>query len=82
MRTQHSMVALTFRAASDFIETTEHLARFSGISRSDYIRQAVEEMNVRTLAKRMTFLSGRLNAEHLAINEVIDDTLGDGLADH
>jgi hypothetical protein len=38
-------------------------------------------MNVRTLAKRMTFLSGRLNA-NIAINEVIDDTLGDGLADH
>ncbi len=81
MRTQHNTVALTFRAPSDFIKTTDDLARFSGVSRSDYIRQAVEEMNARTLAKRMTFLSGRLNAETLAINEALDASLGDGLAD-
>lgn len=81
MRTQQNTVALTFRAASDFVEVTDDLARFSGVSRSDYIRQAVEEMNARTLAKRMTFLSGRLNAEHLAINEALDGAIGDGLAD-
>lgn len=81
MRTQHNTMALTFRSSSDFIETTDDLARFSGVSRSDYIRQAVEELNARTQAKRMTFLSGRLNAETLAINEALDGAIGDGLGD-
>jgi len=80
MRTHLNTVPLTFRAAAVFITETNKLARFAGISRSDYIRQAVEEKNARLLAKRMAFLSERLSAEHLAISDALDGVAGDGLA--
>jgi hypothetical protein len=79
MRTRLNTVPLTFRATAVFITETNELARFAGISRSDYIRQAVEEKNARLLAKRMAFLSERLSAEHLAISDALDGVAGDGL---
>jgi len=80
MRTHPNTIPLTFRAAADFVTETSELARFAGVSRSDYIRQAVEEKNARLLAKRMVFLSERLSAEHLAISDALDGATGDGLA--
>ena len=80
MRNHPNTIPLTFRAAPEFVATTDALANFAGISRSDYIRQAVEEMNANLLAKRMAFLSERLSAEHLAISDALDGAAGDGLA--
>lgn len=80
MRNHLNTVPLTFRAAAVFVTETNELARFAGVSRSDYIRQAVEEKNARLLAKRMAFLSERLSAEHLAISDALDGAAGDGLA--
>lgn len=74
-------VALTFRAETDLVNEVDALARSSGVSRSDYIRQALEEKNARALAQRMTFLSKALSARHLKVNNEIDASLGDGLAD-
>lgn len=80
MRNHLNTVPLTFRAAAVFVTETNELARSAGVSRSDYIRQAVEEKNARLLAKRMAFLSERLSTEHLAISDALDGAAGDGLA--
>lgn len=73
-------VMLAFRASQDFAAQVDQLARLSGVSRSTYVRQAVEEKNVRALADRVMFLSQTLSAGHRQFNEELDATLGDGLA--
>jgi hypothetical protein len=74
-------VMLAFRANPDFAAEVDQLARSSGMSRSDYVRRAVEEKNARSLAERVAFLSQTLAATHRQLNEELDATLGDGLAD-
>ena len=73
-------VPLTFRSSTELVEQTDELARLSGMSRSDYLRKAIEEKNQRTLAERIVFLSQALSAKHLEINETMDASLRDGLA--
>jgi len=72
--------ALTFRADAAFVAEVDALARASGVSRSDYVRQAVEEKNARALAERMAFLSKTLSASHASINQELEGSVGDGLA--
>lgn len=74
-------VPLTFRSPTELVQQTDELARLSGMSRSDYLRKAIEEKNARTLAERMVFLSRVLAAKHLEINEAMDASLRDGLAE-
>ena len=74
-------VPLTFRSSTELVEQTDELARLSGMSRSDYLRKAIEEKNERTLAERIAFLSRALSAKHLKINEAMDASLRDGLAE-
>lgn len=71
---------LAFRANPDLAAQVDQLARFSGMSRSDYVRQAVEEKNARALAERVVFLSQVLSESHRQLNEELDASLGDGLA--
>lgn len=72
--------ALTVRADADFVAEVDALARAYGVSRSDYVRQAVEEKNARALAERMVFLSKTLSARNASINQELEDAVGDGLA--
>lgn len=74
-------VPLTFRSPTELVEQTDELARLSGMSRSDYLRKAIEEKNERTLAERIVFLSHALSAKHLEINQAMDASLKDGLAE-
>ncbi len=73
-------IALTVRADAELISLVDDFARSCGVSRSDYLRQAIEEKNARTLAERIAFLSKTLGDRHQGINEELDDSLGDGLA--
>ena len=73
-------VALTFRAEADLVADVDSFARSSGVSRSDYVRQAVEEKNARAMAERVAFLSKALSASHKQFNEELEASLGDGLA--
>ncbi len=41
---------LSFRAGDDFIEQTRASARIAGLKSSDYMRQAVAEMNEHVMA--------------------------------
>ncbi len=73
-------VPLTYRATPDFAAKTDELARYARMTRSEYVRKAVEEKNERTLAERIAFLSRTLSAKHLEINEEMNASVGDGLA--
>jgi predicted DNA-binding protein len=71
---------LSFRAPDEFAEQTRSLAKAMGLKSSDYIRAAVHEKNEREMSARIAALSKKLSAKHLAFNEAIDDSVGDGLA--
>ncbi|TAG23910.1 MAG: antitoxin of toxin-antitoxin stability system [Burkholderiales bacterium] len=71
---------LSFRAPLDLAEQTKALASVFNMSSSDYVREAVREKNERVLKDRMVFLSKTLSARHLAENEAMDGSAGDGLA--
>ena len=73
-------VPLTFRTTPEFAAKTDELARYARMTRSEYVREAVEEKNERTLAVRIAFLSRTLSAKHLEINEEMRASVGDGLA--
>ena len=70
---------LSFRVGKGFAKETDQAAALIECSRSDYLRMAVEEKNQRVLEKRMTYLSAKLSDIHLAENEALDDSTGDGL---
>ena len=73
-------IPLTFRADREFVEQTDELARANGLSRSDYVRRAVTELNHRVMAQRIAQLSRALSADHERINAEMDSATGDGLA--
>lgn len=70
---------LSFRAAEDFAALTKAMASALSMSASDYVREAVREKNERALKDRMVFLSKTLSATHLAENQAMDGSSGDGL---
>ncbi len=72
--------SLAFRADLSFTEEVGKLAAALGLSRSDYLRQAVEEKNRRTVEERIKFLSQTLSAKSAAENQSMDSSVGDGLA--
>jgi hypothetical protein len=67
---------LSFRAQLDFAEQTKVLSNELNMSSSDDVRGK----NERVLKDRMVFLSKTLSARHLAENEAMDGSAGDGLA--
>jgi Arc/MetJ-type ribon-helix-helix transcriptional regulator len=71
---------LSFRVPVEFAEQTKALAQAARMSSSDYVREAVREKNERALKERMTFLSRQLSVRHLAENQAMDASTGDGLA--
>jgi len=70
---------LSFRAEEDFASETDQAANLLGRSRSTHLRIAVENENRRALEERLVFLSQTLSQTHLAINQEMDATTGDGL---
>ena len=75
-----SSATLSFRAPSEFAEQTRTLAAELRMTSSDYVREAVREKNERTIRARMVFLSTQLSQQHLAENQAMDASVGDGLA--
>lgn len=71
---------LFFPTTQSFVEQTKALASIFNLSSSVYVREAVREKNEHALKERMQFLSKVLSAQHLAENEAMDGSLGDGLA--
>jgi hypothetical protein len=69
----------SFRATKPFVDETTQSAKLAGLSRSEYARRAIEEMNHRVMRERIAMLSRQLSAQSLAANEALDDTTADGL---
>ena len=75
-----STTTVSFHASAEFAEQTMALANVLRMSRADYVREAVREKNERVLKKHMTLISKHLSARHLAENQTMDATSGDGLS--
>lgn len=69
----------SFRVTKPFVDETTQSAKLAGLSRSEYARRAIEEMNCRVMRERIAVLSKQLSAQSHALNEALDDTAGDGL---
>ncbi len=75
-----SETVVTFRASGELVEHAKLFAKSGDQRMSEYIRDAVREKNERNLAQRMRFLSGRLAAESVRVNDELDIAVGDGIA--
>jgi hypothetical protein len=75
----HTQPLFSFRVSESFVDTTTQYAKLTGVSRSEYARQAIEEKNRRIIEERIHMLSKQLSAQSLAVNESLDDTITDGL---
>ena len=75
-----SQIAVTFRADRALAAAAEQLAAAHGLSKSDYLRQALEEKNQRMLAGRIAFLSNALRERARAEAQSMESSAGDGLA--
>ena len=69
----------SFRVTQPFVDETTQSAKLAGLSRSEYARRAIEEMNHRVMRERIAALSKQLSAQSLALNQGLDDTAADGL---
>jgi len=69
----------SFRVTKPFVDETTQSAKLAGLSRSEYARRAIEEMNQRVMRERIAALSKQLSAQSLAVSEALDDTTEDGL---
>ena len=69
----------SFRVTKPFVDETTQSAKLAGLSRSEYARRAIGEMNRRVMRERIALLSKQLAAQSLAASEALDDTTADGL---
>lgn len=60
-------------------EQADKAAGELGLSRSEYLRQAIAAMNERVLGERIAKISQRLARQSLEANQRMDDTTPDGL---
>ena len=74
-----SQALFSFRVTKPFVDETTQSAKLAGLSRSEYARRAIEEMNRRVMRERIAVLSKQLSAQSLAVNEMLDDATEDGL---
>jgi len=70
---------ISFRVTKPFFDATTQSAKLAGLSRSEYARSAIEEMNHRVMRERIAVLSAQLSAQSLAANGALDATTQDGL---
>jgi len=73
-------ITVSFHASAEFAEQTTASANVLHMSCADYVREAVREKNERVLKGHMTHLSKQLSVRHLAENQTMDATSGDGLS--
>lgn len=76
----NSQTILSFRSTTAFAKKVSAFAKKLGVSRSEYTRIAVEELNRRVMSDRIKVLSIELSAQSLVASEAMDDSIGDGLS--
>ena len=70
---------MSLRTTPSFADETSFFAQYSGVSKTQYLEQAIKEKNERVLADRISFLSSKLSAQSLAHSEAMDAAVGDGI---
>ena len=73
------LIAFSFRIPRSLAQGTEAAAREMGLSKSEYARRAIEELNHRVMQQRIAALSHRLASSSAAAAESMDSTSADGL---
>jgi metal-responsive CopG/Arc/MetJ family transcriptional regulator len=66
------MESISLKLPEDLLETSDRCARALGISRAEYIRRAITQMNreaeARARAERMARMSRKVAKESMAVN--------------
>ena len=73
------LVAFSLRIPRWLAKSAESAARELGLSKSEYTRRAIEELNDRVMQERIAKLSHRLAAASTAVAKEMDAAIGDGL---
>ena len=75
------MVAISLKLPEELVETSGKCAEVLKISRSEYIRRAVEEMNKKTRARlrarRLAAASRKVRGESMKVNAEFSEIEGD-----
>lgn len=73
------LIAFSLRIPSSLAKRAESAARELGLSKSEYARRALEELNHRVMQERIAKLSHRLAAASAAAAQEMDAASHDGL---
>ena len=73
------LIAFSFRIPRALAQGTAAAAKAMGLSKSEYARRAIEELNHRVMQERIAALSHRLTSSSAAVAESMDATSADGL---
>jgi hypothetical protein len=73
------LIAFSFRIPRWLAKGTEAAAKEIGLSKSQYARRAIEELNHRVMQERIAALSRRLGPASAAAAAAMDSTSADGL---
>ena len=73
------LVAFSLRIPRSLAKSAESAAHELGLSKSEYTRRAIEELNHRVMQERIAKLSHRLAAASAGAAQEMDVASGDGL---
>lgn len=73
------LISFSFRIPRWLARGTEAAARQMGLSKSEYARRAIEELNHRVMQERIAALSRSLAPSSAAAAQSMDATSADGL---
>ena len=73
------LTPFSFRIPKGLAKTVEAAAKQLGVTKSEYARRAIEELNHRVMQDRIAGLSRRLAAGSAAASRSMDATSADGL---
>ena len=73
------LIVFSLRIPRWLAKSAESAARELGLSKSEYTRRAIEELNYRVMQERIAKLSHRLAAASAAAAQEMDSASGDGL---
>jgi Arc/MetJ-type ribon-helix-helix transcriptional regulator len=73
------LVTFSFRLPRELAAEFESAAKRLGLSRSDYVRRALEQLQEQTMQQRMADLSRQLAAQSAAAAHSMEEAESDGL---
>jgi hypothetical protein len=74
------ITSLSLRIPMALARSIEAEAKRAGISKSEYVRRALEEFNQRAMQERIAEISLRLASQSAAAAQAMEPSISDGLA--